>query len=98
MWYWQVAIAHDHLPTHNELTLLLLLSVAFNCFLSFPPQPMSDPSMAICLTPQGFYNLPIKEGKKKDIFNSLNLAFWEYMLPGEPGTDCCSLTGGSVAV
>eukprot|EP00878_Enallax_costatus_P006281 GHUV01006584.1.p1 GENE.GHUV01006584.1~~GHUV01006584.1.p1 ORF type:complete len:545 (+),score=157.86 GHUV01006584.1:776-2410(+) len=46
-------------------------------------QPMSDPAMAICLTPQGFYNLHIKEGKKKDIFNSLNLAFWEYMLPGE---------------
>jgi hypothetical protein len=43
---------------------------------------MLDNDCALCLTPQGFNNVD----SQCDIFNNLNLSFWEYMLPGEQRT------------
>lgn len=40
---------------------------------------MVDDDVALCLTPQGFNNVDAQS----DIFNNLNLSFWEYMLPGK---------------
>eukprot|EP00882_Tetradesmus_deserticola_P019851 GHRQ01021394.1.p1 GENE.GHRQ01021394.1~~GHRQ01021394.1.p1 ORF type:complete len:117 (-),score=19.98 GHRQ01021394.1:751-1101(-) len=40
---------------------------------------MLDDDCALCLTPQGFNNVEAQ----CDLFNNLNLSFWEYMLPGE---------------
>lgn len=39
---------------------------------------MADPDIALCLTPQNFDDVKASY----DIFNCLNLSFWEYMLPG----------------
>jgi hypothetical protein len=39
---------------------------------------MVDDDVSLCLTPQGFNNVDAQS----DIFNNLNLSFWEYMLPG----------------
>jgi hypothetical protein len=43
------------------------------------PLLLQDESIALCLTPQGYHN--IRPGT--DIFNNVNLGFWEYILPGE---------------
>ncbi len=40
---------------------------------------MQDEGIALCLTPQGYHNVR-PDG---DIFNNINLGFWEYILPGE---------------
>jgi hypothetical protein len=47
---------------------------------------MLDDDCALCLTPQGFSNVDAQ----RDIFNNLNLSFWEYMLPGEHREDSSS--------
>jgi hypothetical protein len=41
--------------------------------------PLQDEGCALCLTPQGYHNVR-PDG---DIFNNVNLGFWEYILPGE---------------
>lgn len=46
---------------------------------------MQDDDCALCLTPQGFNNVDAQ----CDIFNNLNLSFWEYMLPGEQAYPIC---------
>jgi hypothetical protein len=50
------------------------------------PALLQDDTVALCLTPQGYHN--IRPGT--DIFNNVNLGFWEYILPGEA---CCLLPG-----
>ncbi len=40
---------------------------------------MQDDNMALCLTPQCFHNIQ----PETDLFNSINVQFWEYWLPGE---------------
>lgn len=39
---------------------------------------MIEDRIALTLTPQGFHNV----SAQRDIFNNLNLSFWEYILPG----------------
>lgn len=39
---------------------------------------MIDDKVSLILTPQGFHNV----NAQRDIFNNLNLSFWEYILPG----------------
>jgi hypothetical protein len=39
---------------------------------------MWDDTVALCLTPQAFSNI----NPKADIFNNINLQFWEYVLTG----------------
>lgn len=51
---------------------------------------MLDDDCALCLTPQGFNNVDAQS----DIFNNLNLSFWEYMLPGTDALGYIACTGG----
>jgi hypothetical protein len=57
---------------------------------------MLDDDCALCLTPQGFNNVDAQS----DIFNNLNLSFWEYMLPGTDalGYIACTGVSGAAAV
>ena len=50
---------------------------------------MLDDDCALCLTPQGFNNVDAQS----DIFNNLNLSFWEYMLPGTDALGYIACTG-----
>lgn len=50
---------------------------------------MMDDDCALCLTPQGFNNVDAQS----DIFNNLNLSFWEYMLPGTDALGYIACTG-----
>lgn len=55
---------------------------------------MADDSVSLCLTPQGYHNvLP-----DSDIFNNVNLAFWEYILPGYDAWGYVSCTGTNFAL
>jgi hypothetical protein len=40
---------------------------------------MMDDEIALCLTPQAFHNID----PAADLFNNINILFWEYWLPGE---------------
>ncbi len=50
--------------------------------------------MALCLTPQGYHN--IRPGT--DIFNNVNLGFWEYILPGYDALGYIACTGTNFAL
>jgi cellulose synthase/poly-beta-1,6-N-acetylglucosamine synthase-like glycosyltransferase len=50
---------------------------------------MLDNEVALALTPQGFNNVDAQS----DIFNNLNLSFWEYMLPGTDALGYIACTG-----
>ncbi len=50
---------------------------------------MLDDDCALTLTPQGFDNV----NAQSDIFNNLNLSFWEYMLPGTDALGYIACTG-----
>ena len=50
---------------------------------------MIDDDISLCLTPQGFNNVDAQS----DIFNNLNLSFWEYMLPGTDALGYIACTG-----
>lgn len=55
---------------------------------------MAEEAVALCLTPQGYHNvLP-----DSDIFNNVNLAFWEYILPGYDAWGYVSCTGTNFAL
>jgi hypothetical protein len=55
---------------------------------------MLDDDCALCLTPQGFNNVDAQS----DIFNNLNLSFWEYMLPGTDALGYIACTGACMAL
>ena len=48
-----------------------------------------DPSIALCLTPQAFHNIT----DSSDLFNNINLQFWEYWLPGATAWGYIACTG-----
>ncbi|WIA15640.1 hypothetical protein OEZ85_002267 [Tetradesmus obliquus] len=50
---------------------------------------MADKDIALCLTPQNFDDVKASY----DIFNCLNLSFWEYMLPGTDAVEYIACTG-----
>ncbi|KAF6266301.1 glycosyltransferase like family 2-domain-containing protein [Scenedesmus sp. NREL 46B-D3] len=50
---------------------------------------MADQDIALCLTPQNFDDVKASY----DIFNCLNLSFWEYMLPGTDAVEYVACTG-----
>ncbi len=50
--------------------------------------------MALCLTPQGYHNIR-PDG---DIFNNVNLGFWEYILPGYDAFGYIACTGTNFAL
>ena len=55
---------------------------------------MLDDDCALCLTPQGFNNVDAQS----DIFNNLNLSFWEYMLPGTDALGYIACTGTNFCI
>ena len=55
---------------------------------------MVDDDCALCLTPQGFNNVDAQS----DIFNNLNLSFWEYMLPGTDALGYIACTGTNFCI
>jgi hypothetical protein len=50
---------------------------------------MTDPKLALCLSPQAFDNID----QDKDLFNNINLQFWEYWLPGASAWGYIACTG-----
>lgn len=52
-------------------------------------QVMCDEKHALCLTPQAFHNI----NPHADIFNNINLQFWEYWLPGADAWGYIACTG-----
>jgi endoglucanase len=50
--------------------------------------------VALCLTPQGYHNVR-PDG---DIFNNVNLGFWEYILPGYDAFGYIACTGTNFAL
>jgi hypothetical protein len=60
--------------------LLLLLQIL---------EVLVDPEIALCLTPQAFHNIPADA----DLFNNVNLQFWEYWLPGATAWGYIACTG-----
>ena len=55
---------------------------------------MVDDDVALCLTPQGFNNV----NPETDIFNNLNLPFWEYMLPRADALGYIACTGTNFCI
>lgn len=55
---------------------------------------MVDDDVSLCLTPQGFNNVDAQS----DIFNNLNLSFWEYMLPGCDALGYIACTGTNFCI
>jgi hypothetical protein len=55
---------------------------------------MTDPTIALCLSPQAFDNI----NQDRDIFNNINLQFWEYWLPGAAAWGYIACTGTNFAI
>jgi hypothetical protein len=65
---------------HTLLLLLLLLHLLTLLLLLLLQvlEVMWDESVGLCLTPQAFSNIP----QAGDLWNNINLQFWENILPG----------------
>lgn len=55
---------------------------------------MWDESVALCLTPQAFFN--IDQGA--DIWNNINVQFWFYVLPGCDALGYVACTGTNFCI
>jgi cellulose synthase/poly-beta-1,6-N-acetylglucosamine synthase-like glycosyltransferase len=57
-------------------------------------EPMIDPALALCLTPQGYTNIFAPE----DIFNNANKQWWQYSLPGLCALGYVACTGTNFCI
>ncbi|KAJ9506848.1 hypothetical protein QJQ45_020227, partial [Haematococcus lacustris] len=55
---------------------------------------MLDDNLALCLTPQAFHNID----PDTDLFNSINVQFWEYWLPGAFAWGYIACTGTNFCI
>ncbi|GFH18991.1 uncharacterized protein HaLaN_15876, partial [Haematococcus lacustris] len=55
---------------------------------------MLDDNIALCLTPQAFHNID----PDTDLFNSINVQFWEYWLPGAFAWGYIACTGTNFCI
>ncbi|KAJ9506235.1 hypothetical protein QJQ45_014216, partial [Haematococcus lacustris] len=55
---------------------------------------MLDDNLALCLTPQAFHNID----PDTDLFNSINVQFWEYWLPGACAWGYIACTGTNFCI
>lgn len=77
------------IPKNEVMVVLDADMVAEHDFFVRILEVMSDDDIALCLTPQAFHNV----NAQTDIFNNLNLSFWEYMLPGTDAYRYVACTG-----
>jgi hypothetical protein len=84
--------ARSRLPTELACCALQVFDADMVCRRNFFVDilaVMTDPHTALCLSPQAFDNI-IQE---RDIFNNINLQFWEYWLPGAAAWGYIACTG-----
>lgn len=55
---------------------------------------MWDESVGLCLTPQSFSNIP----QACDVWNHINVQFWEYILPGCDALGYVGCTGTNFCI
>lgn len=84
----------DRIPLSEIIVVFDADMIAKPNFYTKILEVMADDDCSLCLTPQGFHNV----NPQTDIFNNLNLSFWEYMLPGCDGLGYIACTGTNFAI
>eukprot|EP00878_Enallax_costatus_P000276 GHUV01000347.1.p1 GENE.GHUV01000347.1~~GHUV01000347.1.p1 ORF type:complete len:1266 (+),score=343.56 GHUV01000347.1:286-4083(+) len=87
--YYPINPQGPKIPKHEVMVVFDADMVAKPNFFTKILELMVDDDIALCLTPQGFNNVDAQS----DIFNNLNLSFWEYMLPGTDAFGYIACTG-----
>jgi len=82
------------IPKHEVMVVFDADMVAKPNFFTKILEVMVDDDISLCLTPQGFNNVDAQS----DIFNNLNLSFWEYMLPGTDALGYIACTGTNFCI
>jgi cellulose synthase/poly-beta-1,6-N-acetylglucosamine synthase-like glycosyltransferase len=82
------------IPNSEVLVVLDADMVPTQNFFTKILEVMQDDNVALCLTPQGYHNVR-PDG---DIFNNVNLGFWEYILPGYDAFGYIACTGTNFAL
>ncbi|KAJ9528567.1 hypothetical protein QJQ45_020457, partial [Haematococcus lacustris] len=98
----------SQLPASPQLPAYLCLTSSTGCMPALLPadsaagvlavlqifEVMLDDNLALCLTPQAFHNID----PDTDLFNSINVQFWEYWLPGACAWGYIACTGTNFCI
>jgi len=85
---------HSSIPPSEVVVVLDADMVADPDFFLKLLEPMTDPALALCLTPQGYINVFPPE----DIFNTINKQWWQYSLPGLAALGYVACTGTNFCI